>query len=81
MMETGFEHGQFFGIRGALFQIAHTKVSAKGYLSLVVTLFSREDVEQGGLAASVLGNQSDTLAFGQAEFSTCSMGDIGLNEE
>ena len=67
MMETGFEYGQFFGIRGTLFKIAHTKISAKGYLSLVVTLLSREDVEQGGLAASVLGNQSDTLAFGQAE--------------
>ena len=45
MMKAGFEHRQFFGVMRTLLQIAHAKVSTKGYLSLVVTFLTRQDTQ------------------------------------
>ena len=67
MIETCLEHGQLFRILRTLFQITHAQVATESDFSFVIAFLSRQDVQQGGLARTVLGNQSDALSFRNAK--------------
>ena len=67
MMETGFEHSQFFGILRILLQIANTQITPEGYSAGIVPFLTGKDIKQCSLTRTVLGYQADALPFGQTE--------------
>ena len=58
---------QFFRILRVLLQIIDTKVTTENYISVIISFFACDDIQQGCFSGTVLGDQSHTLAFGNAK--------------
>ena len=67
VMKTSLKDGQFFRILRVLLQIIDTKVTTENYISVIISFFACDDIQQGCFSGTVLGDQSHTLAFGNAK--------------
>ena len=64
LVKASLEHGEPFGIHGALAQIAHAQVVLIDDASRIMSLDTGQDIEQGTLTRTITGDEPNSLPLG-----------------